>query len=153
MHFPFRRAAPPAWSVRLPQLQRGVDTGTARAGERPFGAPPPEHGGLLLSLTGSPVRVAVAVRDVVADPLRAERLPAPALVGAILAADTENHALRRRLHAHQAELQELRKSMAEHVTEDGELRGRLRTLEEVIAALHANLDDLRIQRDQLLASR
>ena len=149
MHFPFRRGAPPAWSVRLPQLQRAAE-GVPRPVQAP---PPPETGGALLSLTGPAVRLAVAVRDVVADPLRAERFPASSLVGAILAADAENHALRRRLHAHKAELEELKRSMAEHVTEDAELRGRLRTLEEVIAALHANLDDLRIQRDQLLASR
>jgi hypothetical protein len=41
--------------------------------------------------------------------------------------------------------------MADHAADDGELRGRLHTLEEVIAALHANIDDLRLQRDQLLA--
>jgi hypothetical protein len=80
-------------------------------------------------------------------------MPPDVLVGALVASDAENRLLRRRLHARKRELGELRKAMADHVAEDGELRGRLRTLEQVIAALQANIDDLRLQRDQLLANR
>jgi chromosome segregation ATPase len=90
---------------------------------------------------------------VVTDPGAAEQFPPPVLVSTILECEAENRALRRRLTARRQELQELKQGMADHVVEDAELRGRLRTLEEVIAALHANIEDLRLQRDQLLGNR
>ena len=146
MQFPFRRARPAAWATRLPQLERNAE-GAPRAAERPA---PPEPGGLTLHLT-RPAPARVTVRDVVADPVAAEQLPPPVLVSTLLECEAENRALRRRLHARRQQLQELKQGMVDHVVEDAELRGRLRTLEEVIAALHANIEDLRIQRDQLLA--
>jgi predicted transcriptional regulator len=76
-----------------------------------------------------------------ADPAGAERLPPAALVQAVFACEHENRALRRRLQARKQELHELKAGMAEHVVEDADC-GRLRTLEEVIAALHANIEDL-----------
>ncbi len=149
MHFPFRRPPDQAWHSRLPQLER-----TSASPPRTEAAPPPPASGLLtLPLTRHSAGAPVAIRDVLADPVAAERLPSATLVNALLEADAENRALRRHLHARKRELQDLRKAMAGHVAEDSEIRGRLRTLEEVIAALHANLEDLRLQRDQLLAAR
>jgi chromosome segregation ATPase len=93
----------------------------------------------------------VTAREVAGDPGAAETFPPGILVGTILECDAENRALSLRLEAREQELQDLRQSLADHVVEDAEIRGRLRTLEEVIAALHSNLEDLRLQRDQLLA--
>jgi hypothetical protein len=147
MQFPFRRTPPAAaWGTRLPQLERGG--GSIPWPEDP---PPAEPGGVSLTLTNRALPAAPAPHDIAADPAAAERMPPRALVSAVLASEAENRALRRRLHARKQELHELKKGMADHVVEDAELRGRLRTLEDVIAALHANIEDLRIQRDQLLA--
>lgn len=146
MHFPFRRSGSAAWTSRLPQLERG------REPAAPLGAAFAGPGGLALTLGQLPAPVSLTARDVVADPAAAERLPAPALVRTVLACDAENRTLRRRLRLRNQELEELRAGMAEHSIEDAEIRGRLRTLEEVIAALHANIEDLRLQRDQLLAA-
>ncbi|MGH2607947.1 MAG: hypothetical protein ACRDHF_02555 [Tepidiformaceae bacterium] len=147
MRFPFRRPAAAAWASRLPQLERAHDPP-----DPPSRPALPGPGSLTLTLTHPPAP-AITARDVVADPMGAEGLPPAALVAAVLACDTENRSLRRRLHARRQELHELKTGMAEHVVEDAEIRGRLRTLEEVISALHANIEDLRLQRDQLLALR
>jgi hypothetical protein len=90
-------------------------------------------------------------REILADPAAAELLPPAELVAAVVACEHENRQLRQRLRARKRELAEMRSAMAAHVSDDAEIRGRLRTLEEVVAALHGNIEDLRLQRDQLLA--
>lgn len=143
MQFPFRRTPPAAaWGVRLPQLERRIGLRSAA------GSPPrPEPGGVGLTLT-TPALPAASAREIATNPTAGENLTPAALVSAILSSEAENRSLRRRLHQRKRELHELKKTMAQQVLEDAELRGRLRTLEEVIAALHANIEDLRLQRDQ-----
>ncbi|MEX0781013.1 MAG: hypothetical protein WD557_00065 [Dehalococcoidia bacterium] len=150
MNFPFRRTPTAAWAARLPQLERGLEA-RGLPERAPHTPPAPEPGGIRLTLTTPSRAVAVTAHDIAINPAAAERMPPATLVNAVVATEAENRALRRRLHARKQELHELKRGMADHVVEDAELRGRLRTLEDVIGALHANLEDLRLQRDQLLA--
>jgi DNA repair exonuclease SbcCD ATPase subunit len=86
---------------------------------------------------------------VAANPEAAATLPPALLVRALVAANEENRALRK----------QLRKAREQRTRALGHARtlelaaaardGRLATLEEVLAALHANLQDLRQQREFL----
>jgi hypothetical protein len=86
---------------------------------------------------------------VAANPEAAATLPPALLVRALVAANEENRALRKQLR--KAREQRTRAlSHARTLELAAAARdGRLATLEEVLAALHANLQDLRQQREFL----
>ena len=84
--------------------------------------------------------------DIAANPDAALTLPPAVLVRTIVAAhERAGRAARREKH-HQKRLTKLQAQLRKSAIEDAEIRGRLGTLEEVIAALHANLEDLRLER-------
>lgn len=84
--------------------------------------------------------------SVMANPEAAASLPPAALVRALIASAERAHTLEARLAHEQKKASKLRASLRKVRTARAETRGRLDTLEEVIAALHANLEDLRGDR-------
>ena len=86
---------------------------------------------------------------VAANPEAALALPPAVLVRAVISAETENRQLRKRAKKGQARQQQLRERMHELQLSEAARASRLQTLEDVIAALHGNLQDLRQEREFL----
>jgi len=87
--------------------------------------------------------------DIAANPEAALTLAPAVLVRAIVAAhEGATQAARRERHRAKR-LSKLQARLRKSAIEDAEIRSRLGTLEEVIAALHANLEDLRLERGGL----
>jgi hypothetical protein len=84
---------------------------------------------------------------VVAHPDAAATLPPAVLVRAIVATHEENVRMKKRVSKQGRREANLRRRYNELKLEDAARRSRLDTLEEVLAALHANLQDLRLERD------
>lgn len=93
----------------------------------------------------------VDVAAVIADPAAAALLPPSALVRALIAATERNETLATENAARRRKVSSLRHELRARKLDDAATRARLGTLEEVIAALHANLEDLRAGRDQARA--
>ena len=86
--------------------------------------------------------------DAVAEhPEAAVQLPAAVLVKGLIAAREEQLRLRRRARKIRVRNGKLSAEVRELRQERSYFRGRMLTFEEVIAALHANIEDLRIGRD------
>lgn len=86
---------------------------------------------------------------VAADPEAAATLPPAVLVRALIAADADTRRLRSRLGKARTREQKLRAHLHRLEIEGAAATTRLETLEEVLAALHANLADLRLDREFL----
>lgn len=86
---------------------------------------------------------------VAADPEAAVTLPPAVLVRALITADGDIHRLRSRLGKARTREQKLRAHLHRLEIEGASRASRLETLEEVLAALHANLADLRLEREFL----
>lgn len=84
---------------------------------------------------------------VVEHPDAAATLPPAVLVRAIVSIHEENVRLKKRVSKQGRREANLRRRHNELKLEDAARRSRLDTLEEVLAALHANLQDLRLERD------
>jgi len=90
----------------------------------------------------------VDAEGVAANPEAALLLPPAVLVRTIIAAHQQGLALEARRARQARRLAKLQARLRGHEVADAETRGRLATLEQVIAALHANLEDLRLDRDR-----
>lgn len=88
---------------------------------------------------------------VAADPDAAAALPPALLVAAIVEADRQQQRFAARLAKQRARIEKLEARVRELKQERAWLRGRQQTLDEVIGALHANIEDLRLHRDALPA--
>lgn len=77
----------------------------------------------------------------------AATLPPAVLVRAIVATQEENARLKKRVSKQGRREANLRRRYNELKLEDAARQSRLDTLEEVLTALHANLQDLRLERD------
>jgi hypothetical protein len=84
---------------------------------------------------------------VAADPDAAMELPAALLVRALVQAHGDILCLEERVADQRTKIGALSARIREVDTERAYSRGRTQTLDEVIAALHSNLEDLRLQRD------
>ena len=84
--------------------------------------------------------------DIAANPEAALGLPPAVLVRTILAVHACNAESEMRRKRQAKRLAKLQARLRKFAIEDAETRGRLGTLEEVISALHANLEDLRLER-------
>ncbi len=82
-----------------------------------------------------------------ADPEAAMELPAGLLVRALVMAHDDIVCLEERVADQRTKIGALSARIREIDAERAYNRGRTQTLDEVIAALHANLEDLRLQRD------
>lgn len=91
---------------------------------------------------------AADVEAIVADPEGAALVPPAMLVGAIVHLHEANQALSVRATRLERKLESARARNRDLKQERWWFRGRLQTLEDVIAALHANIEDLRLQRDR-----
>jgi hypothetical protein len=91
--------------------------------------------------------VEVDPASVMENPDAAATLPPAVLVRTIVSAHEENVRLKKRLSKQGRRQSNLRRRYNELELEDVARRSRLDTLEEVLAALHANLLDLRLERD------
>lgn len=103
-----------------------------------------------------PTDLTVLDLDAVAkDPEAAAKLPSQLLVRALVDQHERNATLKRQLEERRKRIDELENRVRELEQECAWSRGRLQTLDDVIAALHANLQDLRLHRDshQLEAPR
>ncbi|MCE7928929.1 MAG: hypothetical protein DYG91_10615 [Chloroflexi bacterium CFX7] len=89
----------------------------------------------------------VDIAAVAADPEAAAELPNALLVRALIESHRRAQELEERLAGQRSELGALSARIHEMDTEGAFARGRLQTLEDVIAALHSNLEDLRLVRD------
>ncbi len=89
----------------------------------------------------------VDIAAVMADPETATTLPPAALVRALVALGERNEDLERELSTTRSKATKLRSRIRDMRLDDAAIRARLETLEEVIAALHGNLEDLRAERD------
>ncbi len=87
--------------------------------------------------------------SVAENPGAALTLPPAVLVRAVVAAEAENTRLRSRARKLQSRQRQLRERLHEMQLAEAARASRLDTLEEVIAALHGNLTDLRQDRDYL----
>lgn len=85
----------------------------------------------------------VDLAAVMADPQAAASLPPAALVRALIAAGERANALEAQLAHEEKKASKVRSRLRKARMDFAETSGRLETLEEVIAALHANLEDLR----------
>lgn len=83
-----------------------------------------------------------------ADPEHATTLPPAVLVRAVVVAAEANQRLCKELDDQRSKAVKLQRKLRGLRREDAARRARLGTLEEVIAALHANLEDLRLERDR-----
>ncbi|MGH2633410.1 MAG: hypothetical protein ACRDG3_08360 [Tepidiformaceae bacterium] len=97
-----------------------------------------DHGGMLHL---DPATVA-------ANPDAALSLPPAVLVRTIVAAHACSMESEMRRKRQAKRLAKLQSRLSKYAIEDAETRSRLGTLEEVITALHANLEDLRLERGQ-----
>lgn len=88
------------------------------------------------------------IEALVADPEHATTLPPAVLVRAVVEAAEEAKGLREKLQAEQEKRLKLQRRMRELRRADAARQARLDALEQVIAALHANLEDLRLERDR-----
>ncbi len=84
---------------------------------------------------------------IVADPEGAASLPAPVLVRALLMATERNDELEAAFERKARLASKLKAQLRDVRIEQASAKGRLETLEEVIAAMHANLEDLRSERE------
>ena len=84
---------------------------------------------------------------IIADPEGAASLPAPVLVRALLMANERNQRLEAALDRKSKLAAKLKEQLRDLRVEHATVSGRMETLQEVIAALHANLQDLRADRD------
>ncbi len=84
---------------------------------------------------------------VAADPETAIELPPSLLVRALVDAQGEISCLEERVADQRTKIGALSARIREIDTERAYSRGRTQTLDDVIAALHSNLEDLRLQRD------
>ena len=90
--------------------------------------------------------------DAVAEnPDAAAALPPGVLVRALLQARDENRKLAKRASKQRDRIEKIEARLRELKLERAWYRGRLETLEDVIAALHGNIQDLRAHRDALPA--
>ena len=87
--------------------------------------------------------------EVAAHPDAAAALPPALLVRALLESRTQNRRLLKRLGRSESRNGRLSARVHQLKTDRAFTRGRLRTLDEVIATLHGNLEDLRQQRELL----
>jgi hypothetical protein len=83
---------------------------------------------------------------VAADPAAAATLPPPLLVRTIIRLEREREALEEEAREKAALLRALGDQHQALQLKETSVRARLETLEDVISALHANLEDLRIAR-------
>jgi chromosome segregation ATPase len=90
--------------------------------------------------------VGVDLEALRADPRAATALPPATLARALAAAADRIAALEREIVSHERENTVLRDQLARLQDEHSYTRGRTETLHEVIAALHGNLEDLRLER-------
>ncbi len=91
----------------------------------------------------------VDAASVAANPDAALTLPPAVLVRALITSAEENRALRKRIGKGRTREQKLRESLHRMELEEASRKSRLDTLEEVLAALHGNLQDLRAEREYL----
>jgi len=87
------------------------------------------------------------IAAVAANPEAATLIPPEVLVKAIIELHEDRTRLEQRLAKQRAEGQRLRKRLRGIQQDRAFERGRLETLDQVIGALHANLEDLRAARD------
>lgn len=90
---------------------------------------------------------ALDLEAVADDPEAAASLPPVLLVRALLEQRERNRRLEKRLAKQRGRIEQLEDRLRDLKQERAWQRGRLATLDEVIAALHANLADFRLQRD------
>lgn len=86
---------------------------------------------------------------IAANPDAAATLAPGLLVRAVIAAETENRRLRKRLAKARQREQKLQGRLQQMELAGAARKSRLDTLEEVLAALHGNLQDLRQEREFL----
>jgi len=84
---------------------------------------------------------------IAADPRAAASLPGTILVRTILAVEEERAQAVERAAALEHDVESLAAQVIELRLSEASLRGRLQTYDDVIAALHGNLEDLRYARD------
>jgi DNA-binding transcriptional MerR regulator len=84
---------------------------------------------------------------VASDPKAASSLPGPILVRTIIALEEERAQAVERASALEQDVESLAAQIIELRLSEAGLRGRLQTYDDVIAALHGNLEDLRYARD------
>ena len=84
-----------------------------------------------------------------ADPEHALARPPAVLVRALVQASEENRRLQKRLARQRDKATKLTRKLRDLEREDAARRARLETFEEVLAALHSNLEDLRYERDHV----
>lgn len=87
--------------------------------------------------------------SVAKNPEAALTLPPAVLVRAVVSAETENRKLRKRAQKVQARQRQLRERLHELQLSEAARASRMQTLEDVISALHGNLQDLRKDREYL----
>ena len=91
----------------------------------------------------------VDAASVAANPDAALTLPPAVLVRALISSDQENRSLRMRIAKGRTREQKLREKLHRMELDEASRKSRLDTLEEVLAALHGNLQDLRAEREYL----
>ena len=87
--------------------------------------------------------------SVAQNPEAALTLPPAILVRAVVSAEAENRRLRKRARKIQARQQQMKERLLELQLSEAARASRLQTLEDVIGALHGNLQDLRQEREFL----
>lgn len=97
-----------------------------------------------------PERFTTPDLDAIADdPETAAALPPALLVRALVEARDRNARLERRLAKQRGRIEKLEEKVRDLKQERAWLRGRMETFEDVIAALHDNIEDLRLFRDSV----
>jgi hypothetical protein len=92
--------------------------------------------------------VALDLDSVIADPAAAAGIPPAVLVRGLVTAGEKISALTAEMAQVNESVNRLQSLNHQLEVEHSFNRGRLETLDEVVAALHANLQDLRYERDQ-----
>lgn len=87
--------------------------------------------------------------SVARNPEAALTLPPAVLVRAVMSAEAENRKLRKRAQKVQTRQRQLRERLHELQLSEAARVSRMQTLEDVISALHGNLQDLRHEREFL----
>ncbi len=87
-----------------------------------------------------------------ADPEHAMTLPPAVLVRALVQSGAQTRKLQKRSASQRQKTAKLTRKLRDLEREDAARRARLETFEEVMAALHANLEDLRYERDHVRLS-
>jgi signal peptidase len=157
---PAERLAPRSASTQaapaqpVPALQiplRGQSTGTDARAERLVRAIRGEVEELRETLdqlaSGRAEFLEADLEAIIADPQGAASLPAPVLIRALLMANERNEELESELERKTRLASKLKGQLRDIRIEQASGKARLETLEEVIAALHANLEDLRSERE------